>query len=237
MGHVPPRADILPLFQWVKCDTSGLKGAHRVLPDGSLIVFVTLTPDMRCLYDLAMMQSYSVSQLAQRVAPTAGKAEVAQITRQLRHWTLTGVLKPLGATHTGAGRHRRYSGDAVHVAALLIELSRLGLPVGVLHLIALGLMGTLRPVRTRSGKPSISEQQTELWRHAITGERTIHLTFNVRFDAEGAKEGGLALYDADEPDAPSPITEGHVSAIVVDLTQLFEPLRAKSGVESEDAAR
>ncbi len=190
---------------------------------------------MRCLYDLTMMQSYSVSQLAERVAPTADESELARITRQLRHWTLTGVLKPLGATHTGAGRHRRYAGDAVHVAALQIELSRLGLPVGALHLVSLGIMGILRPVRTRSGKPSISEQQTELWRHAITGERTIYLTFNVRFDTKGAKEGGLALYDADELN--SPITAEHMSAIVVDLTQLFEPLRVDSGVESKDAGR
>ena len=99
-------------------------------------------------------------------------------------------------------------------------------------------MGILRPVRTRSGKPSIAEPQSQLWRRAIKGEGTIHLTFNVRFDAVGAKKGGLALYDADElPAASSPIPEGHVSAIVVDLTQLFEPLRTDFGDESKDAGR
>ena len=183
-----------------------------------------------------MPESYSVSQLAERVAPTADKAEVARITRQLRHWTLTGVLKPLGATHTGAGRHRRYSGDAVHVAALLIELSNLGLPVGVLHVVAISLMVILRPIKRRDGKGPMGEDEARLWRRAIKGEGTIYLTFNVRVDAEGAKEVELLLYDADEPDPPSP-TIGHVSAIVVDLTQLFEPLRDDSGVESKDAGR
>ncbi len=187
------------------------------------------------LYMPCMEESYSVSQLAQRVAPDADKPEVARITRQLRHWTLTGVLRPLGATHTGAGRHRRYSGDAVHVAALLIELSRLGLPVGTLHLVAMGLMVSLRPIKRRDGKGPMGEDEARLWRRAIKGERTIYLTFNVRFDAVGAKEVGLTLYDADEP--LSPITEGHMSAIVVDLTQLFEPLRVDSGVESKDAGR
>ena len=184
---------------------------------------------------MAMDESYSVSQLAERVAPTTDKAEVARITRQLRHWTLTGVLGTLGATHTGAGRHRRYSGDAVYVAAVLIELSRLGLPVGALQLVSLGIMGILRPMRTRSGKRSNSEPQAVLWRRAIKGGGTIYLTFNVRFDAVGAKEVGLTLYDADEP--LSPITEGHMSAIVVDLTQLFGPLRTDSGDESKDAGR
>ncbi len=208
-----------------------------MLPDDRLTAPFDLTPDIRCLYNLAMIESCSVSQLAERVAPTTDKAEVARITRQLRHWTLTGVLKPLGATHTGAGRHRRYSGDAVHVAALIIELSRLGLPVGALHLAGACLMAILKPVRTRSGKPSKAEQDAKLWRRAIKGERTIYLTFNVRVDTEGAKEVGLALYDAGEPDPPSPITIGHMSAIVVDLTQLFGPLRTDFGDESKDAGR
>ncbi len=184
-----------------------------------------------------MVASFSVSQLAERVAPSADKAEVARITRQLRHWTLTGVLKPLGATHTGAGRHRRYSGDAVHVAALLIELSNLGLPVGVLHVVAISLMVILRPIKRRDGKGPMGEDEARLWRRAIKGEGTIYLTFNVRVDADGAKEAGLSLYDADEPDPPSPITIGHVSAIVVDLTQLFEPLRGNTGDDSKDAGR
>ncbi len=189
------------------------------------------------LYMPCMEESYSVSQLAQRVAPDADKAEVALITRQLRHWTLTGVLRPLGATLTGAGRHRRYSGDAVYVAALMIELARLGLPVGTLHLVAMELMVILRPIRRRDGKGPIGANTARLWQRAIKGEGTIYLTSNLRFDDQGAKEGGLALYDAGEPDPPSPITIGHMSAIVVDLTQLFEPLRADSGVESKDAGR
>ncbi len=150
---------------------------------------------------------------------------------------MTGVLKPLGATHTGAGRHRRYSGDAVHVAALLIELSNLGLPVGALYMVASSLMVSLRPIRRRDGKTPLGEDIAQLWRRAITGEGTIYLTFNVRYGTKWAKEVGLTLYDADGLPAASLITIGHVSAIVVDLTQLFAPLRANSGIESKDAGR
>ena len=237
MGHGPLIPDILSRFQWVTSDAGDLEETRRVLPDGNLIVVVDLTPDTLCPYTPRMDGSYSVSQLAQRVAPTADKAEVARITRQFRHWTLTGVLRPLSATHTGAGRHRRYSGDAVHVAALIIELSRLGLPVGVLHLVGICLRMVLRPIKRRDGKRPMGDDEARLWQRAIKGEGTIYLTSNLRFDDQGAKEGGLALYDAGEPDPPSPITIGHMSAIVVDLTQLFEPLRADSGVESKDAGR
>ncbi len=73
-----------------------------------------------------MENGYTVGELAHLVVPGTNAAEVAHVNRQLRHWTLTGVLKTLGVTHTGAGRHRKYSGDAVHVAALMVELSCLG---------------------------------------------------------------------------------------------------------------
>ncbi len=224
-------------FQRVTSDAVDLEETRTVLPDSRLIVFQFDTGHTMSLYMPRMAESYSVSQLAQRVAPTADESELARITRQLRHWTLTGVLRPLGATHTGAGRHRRYAGDAVHVAALQIELSRLGLPVGALHLVSLGIMGILRPIKRGDGKGPMGEDEARLWQRAITGEGTIHLTFNVRVDAEGAKEVGLALYDVDELPAASRIAEGHVSAIVADLTQLFEPLRADPGVESKDAGR
>ena len=89
----------------------------------------------------------------------------------------------------------------------------------------------------RDGKRPMGDDEARLWQRAIKGEGTTYLTFNVRFDTKGAKEVGLTLYDADEPDPPSPITIGHMSAIVVDLTKLFEPLKADSGVESKDAGR
>ena len=51
-------------------------------------------------------QELTVSELARAVAPNADEAEISRIVRQLRHWTLTGVLSLAGTVHTGAGRHR-----------------------------------------------------------------------------------------------------------------------------------
>jgi hypothetical protein len=172
-----------------------------------------------------MENGYTVGEVARLLVPGAEEAEIARVNRQLRHWTLTGVLKALGVTHTGAGRHRKYSGDAVHVAALMVELSRLGLPVGTLSLLATGLMGILRPVKTRDGKPLMDQEAAEKWRRAIRGEGIVYLTFNVKYGTRWPQSVGVAFYEADGLDVPSPITIGHVSAIVVDLTRLFEPLR------------
>ena len=172
-----------------------------------------------------MAKEYTVGELARLLVTETDAAEVAHVNRKLRHWTLTGVLKALGVTHTGAGRHRKYSGDAVHVAALMVELSRLGLPVGTLSLLATGLVGILQPVQTRDGKPLMGQDAAEKWRRAIRGEGVIYLTFNVRYGTRWPQSVGVTFYEADRPDVPSPITVGHVSAIVVDLTQLFTPLR------------
>ncbi len=172
-----------------------------------------------------MAKEYTVGELARLLVTETDAAEVAHVNRKLRHWTLTGVLKALGVTHTGAGRHRKYSGDAVHVAALMVELSRLGLPVGTLSLLAAGLMGILRPHRTLDGKRLAGEHEAELWRRAIRGEGVIYLTFNVKYGTRWPQSVGVTFYEADGPDVPSPVTVGHVSAIVVDLTRLFEPLR------------
>lgn len=184
-----------------------------------------------------MSREYTVGELARLLVPSADGAEVARVNRQLRHWTLTGVLKTLGSTHTGAGRHRKYAGDAVHVAALMVELSRLGLPVGALSTVAMTLTAIVQPLIARDGKSIIGEGQVELWRRAVRGDGTIYLTFHLQFDAEWPKSGGLTLYDADQPDPPSPITIGHVSAIVVDLTQLFIPLRQTEPSGGEVAGR
>ena len=51
-----------------------------------------------------MEHELTVSELARAVAPTADAAEISRIIRQLRHWTLTGVLSLAGTVHTGAGR-------------------------------------------------------------------------------------------------------------------------------------
>ena len=176
-----------------------------------------------------MDKEFTVSEIARRVAPASDEAAVARVTRQLRHWTLNRIIEPVAGLHTGAGRHRRYSGDAVYLAAVMIELSRCGLPVGALILIGAGLkIAVFNPPKIGFGrKPLPKSQNPEKWRRAIEGGPQVFLTCSVHFD--GAREGdaqvaSIALFDEDE-DA-NPIISQHASAIVVNLTMLFAKLRA-----------
>ena len=178
-----------------------------------------------------MEQEFTVSELARRIAPDADEPEIARIVRQLRHWTLTGVLHlagtvHIGGVHTGAGRHRQYSGDAVYLAAIMVELARMGLPVGALHLVSGCMIAVLkRPKRGLAGKTLPDNSALKLWRRAIEGAGRVCAVFHVLFDSSGALEGNVALYDAEAPDAPLPIIEGRLSAIVVDLTRLFGQIK------------
>ena len=90
------------------------------------------------------MEQFTVSAVARAVAPNADEAEISRIIRQLRHWTLTGVLRLAGTVHTGAGRHRKYSGDAIYVAAVMVELARMGLPVGALSSLSTRIISILK---------------------------------------------------------------------------------------------
>jgi hypothetical protein len=77
----------------------------------------------------------TVKQIAERLLPIAPGGDMDGLVRQLRHWTLTGVVRPLGTIHTGAGKHRKYEESEVYFAALALELTRWRIPVGVSDLV------------------------------------------------------------------------------------------------------
>jgi DNA-binding transcriptional MerR regulator len=84
---------------------------------------------------LASEEGMTVAQLADRLASPSlgGPYDRDRILRQLRHWTTSGLLQPIGGLHPGIGRHRRYSSENILIAAILIELANLGLQVGTLE--------------------------------------------------------------------------------------------------------
>ena len=90
---------------------------------------IRLTLDIRCLYSGHM--DLTVKQLAERILPLSREGDLDGLVRQLRHWTLTGVVRPVGTVHTGAGKHRKYDSGEVYFAALALELARWRVPVGV----------------------------------------------------------------------------------------------------------
>ena len=173
------------------------------------------------------MEELTVSEIAERVAPAGDKATVERITRQLRHWTLSHVIEPVGGLHTGPGRHRRYSGDSIYMAAVMVELSNMGFPVGVLHAAATSIkFGVLNPPTMGLGRKRLPKSELPgLWRRAIAGEGLILMHLSPEFgDEEGFPENwGFGLIDASE--GIDFASSDHTTTVMVNLTKLFAPLR------------
>ena len=81
---------------------------------------------------------YPVAEIAARLGPKSERQRDLWL-RRLRHWSLTGVLDPVGRRHTGTGHHRLYNTETLHIAAVLMRLADLGVPLGPLKVIAGGL--------------------------------------------------------------------------------------------------
>jgi DNA-binding transcriptional MerR regulator len=76
-----------------------------------------------------MDDGLSVTELAERIARRHFPGDdIDSLSRQIRHWTEQGALRPIGGSE-GRGHHRRYPQQAVYVAAILSELARFGVPV------------------------------------------------------------------------------------------------------------
>ncbi len=84
------------------------------------------------LFVLAMTRTYTLKEVATILSATKTREEIERIARQIRHWTLSGVLEPEGEKHTGTGRSRRYSADEIRFAAWLMELARYGVTVSIM---------------------------------------------------------------------------------------------------------
>jgi len=78
---------------------------------------------------------YTVSELAERLGAQSQQQQDLWL-RRLRHWTATDVLETIGPQHTGTGRSRRYQVDALYLAAVLLGLADLGMPIGVIKVVA-----------------------------------------------------------------------------------------------------
>ena len=83
------------------------------------------------------MDYFSLKQLSERIA--SRKEDVALVARRVRHWTNEKLIYTLDEPHSGKGRHRRYDQEGQMIAAILWELSRYNVPIGVLEKIHSGL--------------------------------------------------------------------------------------------------
>jgi hypothetical protein len=157
-----------------------------------------------------MNETLTVSEVADKIAdPIGGPYDKTRIIRQLRHWTLSNILRPVGGTHTGIGRHRQYSQESVLVAAVLVELSKLGLSVGTLQWATLHLYDLFK------GKAaSVNYWRGEVKRSSLF----LRLTFDI---AEGQDHPVCAVSSLVTPD------NMHIgtSSVLIDLRRLLSQIK------------
>ena len=75
--------------------------------------------------------TYTAAGLAEKIVPSTGPSK-AEIIRMIRHYTGEALLMPIGAVNTGTGKKRLYPSDAPLRAAVLLQLNRFGIPIGIL---------------------------------------------------------------------------------------------------------
>jgi hypothetical protein len=127
------------------------------------------------------MEGLTVADLVERAGP-ANAAQAKLWLRQARYWAAHGVLATEGRLHAGTGRHRRFSGETVFLAALLFRLGSAGLPLAVIDALA-------RTIRQELEDPTESRFKTA-WERAKTGQ---HEHIGIMFSDPGATEHGPVL--------------------------------------------
>ena len=76
-------------------------------------------------------RTYTLKEIASILGQIQPGSDAAKIGRQVRHWTVHGLLNP-AERHTGRGRDRSYLLHEIRKAAMYLELSRYGMTVGLL---------------------------------------------------------------------------------------------------------
>lgn len=168
-----------------------------------------------------MGELLTVSEIAERIAPAGDKAGVERITRQLRHLTLNHVLEPATALHSGPGRHRRYSGEAVYLAALMVQLSKMGFPIALLVGVAGWVRGVIYSKLPGSTGAKLQAKTIAKWNTAMAGKGEIWLLFVPRFAEDGEHLDtmeDIQLVDSSNLDLTSLKQNGYT---LINLTRLF----------------
>ena len=164
---------------------------------------------------LIFSMELTVREIAKRVAPDMDATAIKRLVRQLRHWTLAGALKPIGPVSSGVGHHRKYSGESLYIAALLIELSRYRPPVIVMNGLALTFL-----IMTRGAN---RPRWATMWQQAKAGEAGIHAAIAL---GDLHKKGGGADVVLYVPEGHPITLDKENSTIILNLTRLFSGLGA-----------
>lgn len=82
---------------------------------------------------MANTMRITVAQMADRAGKRGDAKEL--FIQRVRHWTRERLLRPLGETNPGTGKHRLYSDAAFHEALILEAMTDRGIPIATQRLI------------------------------------------------------------------------------------------------------
>jgi DNA-binding transcriptional MerR regulator len=196
----------------------------------------------------------TVAQLAEIVADPVLGDDQQLVLRQLRYWSTIGLIKPVGGSFTGRGRHRRYQLQEVYRAGLLVRFGALGLPVAALTELNNKLDQEIRhraafDSATAASMAPVEREEYEKrlwdsWRWKT--EHALDQVLAFRF-IPGARTGAIdrsffALATSNFSDADSVVRDnpdlfggggvnlsflGFGATIIINLTQLFRRLTVR----------
>ena len=84
-----------------------------------------------------MELTYTLKEVAAILSPTGEQDEFNRASRQVRHWTINGLLETTGEKYVGTGRSRRYEKDEIRFAAWLMELAKYGVNISIMESVRL----------------------------------------------------------------------------------------------------
>jgi DNA-binding transcriptional MerR regulator len=147
------------------------------------------------------------------------QADVASKTgvppRTIQFWVTNGVLEPTPATKkTGSGVHRRYSAGEVEIAAVLAELTKFSISVGLLRSFAQWLRDIQRAGKKYSavGSEAAKSFLSEQW--YLHERDSDHIKMVIKIAGSEYKAlGGLGLGHLEHPPSGKPkISKEEVAA-------------------------
>jgi len=169
---------------------------------------------------------YTLAQLVDIVCPNEDERVEYRSARRFQNWVTAGLLRPVGDAHRGRGVHRIYDRHEIGKAAVLMELHRYQLPIGVLERVA-GLFDDARPfgegsvVRAvRAPSQGQRRRQRDLARPL---ERAWQAKAKVRLTLQAISDGDLRVKLGTELTE----VEGASSMISIDLTAILTPLQGR----------
>ena len=162
-------------------------------------------------------QTYTVKQIAQKLAGKRPDLPLPKLMRQIRHWTTLDYLTTIGSKHTGTGVSRLYGTNEVPKALILAELYRRGVSLSEFEEFGKFLDFNIG-------------HYAKTWQDALSGKKPVFLVLYFGLDGSNAcnfETGTLDLNAIHQQDGSlgTMLELELTTAIVVNMTCLFSTLR------------